>query len=199
MIDIVIVLLAAQASVPAAPASGDVPAKHEAAWTACRNEKGAVSYQDELKGCEALIAADDVDNGIRAVAHVNRGMLMAQASFLETAKDELDRAIALNPALGPAYYNRAMVLEAKGDRASAIADYGAAIERNPDMVEAYINRGIARARSGQQDLALADFNQAIALEPGSADIYGNRAVLLREMGRSKDADADEARAKELAK
>jgi tetratricopeptide (TPR) repeat protein len=187
---------------PASGMSSDVPAHHQAAWIACRNEKLDFSLEslgNEMEGCEALIAADDVDDEIKAIAHSNRGMLMAHASFLVTAKDELDRAIKLNPKLAPAYYNRAMVFEATGDRKGAIADYSTAIEINPKMVEAYINRGIARAKAEESVLALADFNKAIELEPGSVDLYENRAHLLRAMGRVKEAEADLVKVKELAK
>jgi len=183
-----------------APAtSGDVPAKYEAAWAACRNENLKGSFNHEMTGCGALIAAEEVDNEIKAIAHANRGMLMAQAGLLVTAKSELDEAIKLNPKLAPAYYNRGMVFEATAHAKAAIADYSAAITALPTMVEAYINRGIIYAQSGQSDLALADFNKAIELEPGSEDLYENRAQLLREMGRSAEADADLAKAKLLMK
>lgn len=194
-----VVILTIVAANPALAPSGDVPVTHEAAWTACRNEKGNVTFDDEMKGCEALIAADGIDNEIKAIAHANRGMLMTQTMFLQTARDELDRAIKLNPRLAPAYYNRAMLKEATRDPQGAIADYSTAIGINPKLVEAFINRGIARAKLGQNEPALADFNRAIELEPGSADLYENRAALFREMGRSDEAEADIAKAKQLAK
>jgi tetratricopeptide (TPR) repeat protein len=194
-----LMLLAVLAADPAPAVSGDVPPNREADWRLCRNEKGDISSSDELKGCEALIAADDVDNEIKAIAHANRGMLMAHTAFQMTAKDELDEAIKLNPKLAPAYYNRALLLAATGDPQSAVTDYSAAISILPTMVEAYINRGIIYAESGQSELALADFTKAIQLEPGSADLYQNRAALLRHMGRAAEAEADDAKAKQLAK
>src|SRR4051812_15666607 len=130
-----VMLVAALAADVAPPASADVSAKYQAAWTACRNEKLDFSQEGvdaEMKGCEALIGAgSEVDNEIKAVAHTNRGMLMAQASFLATARDELDTAIKLNPKLAPAYYNRAMIHAAREEMDLALADYGSAIALNP--------------------------------------------------------------------
>lgn len=198
-----VMFVAALAAGAAPPASADVPPKYEAAWTACRNEKLDFSSEGisaEFKGCEALIAAgSDVDNEIKAVAHTNRGMLMAQFSYLATARDELDTAIKLNPKLAPAYYNRGLLRERTGEADGAIADYSAAIAILPKMIEAYVNRGIIYAGAGKRDLALADFTRVIELEPGNADNYENRAHLLRDMGRGPEADADEAKAKQLAK
>lgn len=192
-------LLAAQAAVPPSPASADVPPAREAAWTACRNEKLTLAVADEMKGCEELIAAGDVDDGIKAVAHANRGMLMGLASQFAAAKEEMDTAIKLNPKLAPAYYNRALLAASSGDTKAAVADYTKAIEIVPVMTDAYINRGIIYATSGRNEAALADFNKAIELEPGSADLYENRAQLLQAMGRPAEAEADLAKAKELAK
>ena len=195
----VLLLIAALAADPQPALSGDVPASQEVNWTLCRNEKLNMSLEQELKGCEALIAAEDVDNEIKAIAHANRGMLMGQMSFFETAKSELDEAIRLNPKLAPAYYNRALIFAATGDPKSAAADYSSAISILPKMIEAYVNRGIIYAESGQSEQALADFSKVIELEPGNAENYENRAQLLRQMGRTVEADADDAKARELAK
>jgi tetratricopeptide (TPR) repeat protein len=197
-----LLLLLAAIAEPALNTPSEVPAHLQAAWVACRNEKldfSSEGFANEIEGCEALIKAKDVDSEVKAIAHTNRGMLMAQASFLVTAKDELDEAVELNPKLAPAYYNRALVLEATGDPKGAIADYSAAIEINPKMAEAFINRGIARAKIGDLAPALADFNKAIELEPTDADLYENRAHLLHQMGRQNEAEADMVKAKDLAK
>ena len=194
-----LMLLAALIADPRPTASGDVPTAQEANWTLCRNEKGTISVGDEIKGCEALIAANDVDNEIKAIAHTNRGMLMGQMSFFETAKSELDEAIRLDPKLAPAYYNRALLLAATDDPKSAVDDYSMAISILPKMVEAYVNRGIIYAKSDQSALALADFSKAIELEPGNADNYENRGQLLHKMGRVTEAMADMHMAMELAK
>ena len=195
--------VASLAAAQAQASSNDVPAKYQAAWDACRNEKLDFSREGvgaELKGCSDLIAATDLnDNEIKAIAHTNRGMLNGQANRFDVAKSEFDEAIKLNPKLAPALYNRALLFSTMGDTKAAVADYTAAISALPKMVEAYINRGIIFAQSGQLDLALADFSKAIELEPGSADNYENRAHLLRDMGRTADADADEAKARQLMK
>ena len=172
-------------------ASGDVPAKYEPAWTACRNETLKLSADDEMAGCETLIAAgNDVDNEIKAIAHANRGMLMAQFSYLATAKDELDAAIKLNPKLAPAYYNRAMIHAAEGEMDLAVTDYSSAVALNPKMVEAFVNRAIIYAESGKTDLAIADFTKVIELEPNVADGYANRGIALARSGQLEAALAD---------
>jgi tetratricopeptide (TPR) repeat protein len=198
---LLLISLAALSGESPTASSPDVPARYEAAWVACRNDKldfSAESTSAELRGCEALIAADAVDDEVKAIAHTNLGMLMSQASFFVTAKDELDTAIKLNPRLAPAYYNRALLHQSINEPDLAIRDYASAIGLNPKMVEAFANRGIIYAQSGKIDLAIADFTKEIELEPNVIDGYSNRGIARARSGQLEAALTDFDRAIALA-
>src|SRR5690606_11413928 len=68
-----------------------------------------------------------------------------------------------------------------------------AIEHAPALAAAWGNRGVLRYEAGDPEGAVADLTRAIDLgaEP---DLYANRAVALRALGRTAEAEADEARA-----
>ena len=195
----ILMMVAAVSADPGSQPVTDVPAARQAAWTKCRNEKGQLSAPIEMEGCDELIAAQDVDNEIKAIAHANRGMLMMPTLFRKTARDEFDRAIVLNPKLGPAYYNRGLLSALEGKLDEAIADYTRAVTAWPQISEAYVNRAIAYAESGKTELALQDFTKVIEIEPANAENYENRAALYHQLGREPEARADLAKAKSLGK
>ena len=194
-----VMMVAAMSADMASPPTPDVPPARQSAWTKCRNEKGQLSAAVEMEGCDELIAAQDIDNEIKAIAHANRGMLMMIMAFRVTARDEFDRAIALNPKLGPAYYNRGLLLDTQGKRDEAIADFTRAVAAWPQLTEAYVNRAIAYAETGKADLALADFTKVIEMEPANTENYKNRAAIYDQMGRKPEARADLAKAESLAR
>lgn len=194
-----LIMMAAISVDSAPPTTADVPPARQSAWTKCRNEKGQLSAVVEMEGCDELIAAQDVDHEIKAIAHANRGMLMMLMSFRVTARDEFDRAIALNPKLGPAYYNRGLLLATQGKRDEAIADFTRAVAAWPQMTEAYVNRAIAYAETDKAELALTDFTKVIEMEPANPENYENRAAILQQMGRRAEAEVDLAKAKSFSK
>ena len=66
------------------------------------------------------------------------------------------------------------------------------------MAPAYNGRGVAHLRLKQYAEASADFDAAIRLYPGFIDAYVNRSAARRAAGDQAGADADAAKARELA-
>jgi lipoprotein NlpI len=179
------------------PAVAATPA-FEKTWEACRNEAGKLPLlPDELEGCEAVIASPEAPAENRAIAHTNRGMIMAKANFLVTAKDEYDRAIALDPRLAAAYYNRAVLHTDLEEFASAKADLDKAIELNPKMEVAFLQRGVVYAQTKNFLAAIADFDKVIQLESDAADAYLMRGYAKLELGQKAEGEADVAKAKSI--
>ena len=177
--------------------AGAAPTLDEA-WAACRNEDGKLPLiPDEIQGCEAVIASG-ASAEMRAIAHTNRGMIMAQANFFVTAKDEYDRAIKLDPTLAGAYYNRAVLSsDVLNELASAKADLDKAVELDPKFANSYLQRGVVNARMEEFGAAVADFDNAIRLQPTDALAYINRGYAKLARGQKAEGEADIAKAKSI--
>ena len=180
-----------------------IPAKAaptiDESWAACRNERGKLPLiPDEIRGCEAVIASAKATAEMKAIAHTNRGMIMAQANFFVTARSEYDRAIALDPTLAGAYYNRAVLsADVMKDFAAAKADLDKAVRIDPKFADAFLQRGVVKATTGDFQGAVADFDEAIGLHPSDALAYLNRGHAKIELGQKAEGEADIAKAKSI--
>jgi tetratricopeptide (TPR) repeat protein len=96
---------------------------------------------------------------------------LVEANDPPRAIESLDKAIALDARLGPAYVLRARAKLAAGteaERASALEDLAEALRLEPDTAEAYFVRaGVARAVEDYAG-AVADLRRALALDPRNA-------------------------------
>jgi tetratricopeptide (TPR) repeat protein len=114
-----------------------------------------------------------------AVAHMNRGVELAQQKYFDAATEEFGKAIKKNPNDARAYANRgtayrqgARAALADGDQEgastkyqSAMADFSKGIELSPKDASLYQERGGAEIELKQYDAALADLNKALELKP----------------------------------
>ena len=69
---------------------------------------------------------------------------------------------------------------------------------DPSMALAYNARGYAHYRMKQYPEAVADYDKAILLNPSYTNAYLNRSWARRTSGDTPGADADAAKAKDLA-
>ncbi len=105
---------------------------------------------------------------------------------LSAAKD-LKRAVALEPACGPAQaeLGRAFLLLGDGPNAEAALRKGAQLL--PDDAEAHSAFGIALLALGKTDEALVELTRARTIDPGSAARRGNLGTVLFMRGRVAEA------------
>ena len=80
--------------------------------------------------------------------------------------------------------------------AEAETAFTAALAVHPESPECLYNRAISREGQGNWPGALDDLNRAIDLRP-EADFYARRATILRKLGRTAEAAADAATARQL--
>jgi regulator of sirC expression with transglutaminase-like and TPR domain len=131
---------------------------------------------------------------IKLVANVlnSRGMACERVDDLKKAREDYEKAIAVNPDYANAYNNRGNIKAKQKRYAEAMADYNRAIDSNGQFTEAYCNRGMARENLGDLAGALEDFDRAIELAPKYSDAYfrrGNVRELLGDYnGALKDYD-----------
>ena len=132
---------------------------------------------------------------------------LAEDGF-DSAIDNLNKAIELNPEHADAYHERGRAYTYKNDYDKAIADFDRALELDPNDMDtevlragAYALRGVAYYEAGDYDSAIADFNGVIAdldkiieLDPNNADanILVANAYLVRGVAYYEEGDYDKA-------
>jgi len=73
------------------------------------------SPEPQIRGCTALINAENETTPLRAVAHNNRGDAYIAQGNLEAAINDYDQAIGLNPDFARPFNNRGFAYLKKGD------------------------------------------------------------------------------------
>jgi tetratricopeptide (TPR) repeat protein len=124
------------------------------------------------------------------VSYYSRALAYDEMGQFESAIEDYDKAIALNPSFTNAYNNRGLDFYEIGQLDRAIADFDHAISLNPAHAQAYYNRGLVFDKMGQLDKALADYDRAISLSPYDVDAYNNRGKVFSRIGQLDRAIAD---------
>jgi Tfp pilus assembly protein PilF len=122
--------------------------------------------------------------------YLKEGRRLLALGQYDLARAEIDKALAIAPYLGEAYYQRGCVHEAKGELDQALADLDHALRSDPQIALAYLHRGRIRTHKGDLDAALADFDQLMIMRPNDAETYLHRGVCLAKKGILSDAILD---------
>jgi tetratricopeptide (TPR) repeat protein len=105
--------------------------------------------------------------------HEELGALYLKKHMLAEAKQELDRAIALDPTSGAAFYQLGRLSIATGQPQSGIAYLKKALQFDPGLMNAHASLGEAYLRAGDASRAAAELKEA-----SSIDYYGDIHYLL---------------------
>src|SRR5215213_95929 len=133
--------------------------------------------------------------------YLNSAVANVRDNKPDSALDDLDKAVELNPRLASAYILRGNLRGQKKDVEGALSDYDRAIELSPDargMEVAYNNRSVIRLSKGDITGALTDINNAIRLNPRVGAFYNQRAIVLLQEGGAEGSVADYEKALELS-
>ena len=125
-----------------------------------------------LRAMEAIIGADQ-----NALLHANLGRVYLAQKRVPLARQELDKAVALDPNLTPALLFLAQLHLDNHDWAAA----GDALERarsqDPQNAGIHLNLGIAYRGLGRFEDARAAYQKALDLDPNNPDPHLNLALL----------------------
>lgn len=110
-----------------------------------------------------------------AIAYNNRGVAYGAAGDPDSAIEDYDRALALDPDYAIAYSNRGLAHLAKGAFVAALEDYDRAIERDPAYGPAYANRCWLFGFMGYGEQALTDCERSLSLGPNDPVTLDSRA------------------------
>ncbi len=115
-----------------------------------------------------------------------RGLLLLAHDEDERAAADLQKAVALNPALWRAQNGLGVLADKKGDHETAITYYDVAIEMVPNSAITLNNRGYSRYLLGDFELARTDLLKA-ATELGYEQAWVNLGVVYAAEGDYADA------------
>lgn len=140
----------------------------------------------------ALVAANPDDPWARVTA----GRIYGYFGMRAEALAEIDRALAIAPA-PYLYVNRSEVRE-RTDWDARLADVEAALAIAPNDATALSAKASILTDRGEPAAAAEVYAQAIAEGPADAGLFNSRGMVLAKAGRTDEAEADFAKARELA-
>jgi tetratricopeptide (TPR) repeat protein len=117
---------------------------------------------------------------------------------LTIALADLDKAVAMNPALAAAHYTRGVVHLELRDPDKAMTDLNTAVALNRRFAPAYGVRGRVFAQKGDHDRAIADYSKALEFDPKHAETWYRRGASWKGKGVFDQALADLSEAIRLA-
>lgn len=138
--------------------------------------KDAVSPQQRIAACAALIEAAKDDTKALVAALIDRAAAMCGSHRAEQAPSDLDRAIALDPKNARAYRERAKCYRVIGRLDRALADANEAVRLDPTNADAFETRGNVFNINRQYDRAIDDYNAALRLDPNFAQAFMDRGA-----------------------
>jgi tetratricopeptide (TPR) repeat protein len=155
---------------------------------------GLRSGDDEARDRAAALFAQ-----LPADAEVSPDDLVSLAKWrmkrgdFDTAREDLGRAIELDPENADAYFQLGMIAMRSGHSAAAIAGFGKSAELRPDSAIDHMNLGIAHYQASHLPEAIAAFRAAVERR---SDLNAARLLLAQALavrGSIDEADAEYAR------
>jgi len=150
-----------------------------------------------LKIFSLAIQSNKLEGPVLARAYFDRGNVHHDMDDAESAMDDYNTALGINPQFADAYFNRAVCFREKNELDRALEDYRMSMALNPDDELAHNNMGYVYFRKGEYELAVKEYSRAIELRPEYARAYGNRAFAWLALGREDLARKDAEKAGEL--
>jgi tetratricopeptide (TPR) repeat protein len=172
---------ASKKRIPADPAEAELNnllATAQAAMDKKDYPAAAQSYQEYL--------AKKPDN---AVAHFELGYADMSMRRLADAKGEYEKAISLDPSLGPAYLNLGLTL-VDSDPAAAVPNLQKALELIPNQPGPKFLLGMAFEHTGKLAAAVEQYQAAEALDGADFNIRYSLARALSASGRASEAEPE---------
>jgi len=125
----------------------------------------------------------------RAAKQLQEGMRLLAPGNYRDAVARFDRAIAIWPRLGEAYFERGMAYQYLNQIDRALADFNRAVAVDPSLAHAYDAQGAIYRSRGDFPGAMQAFAKAIQIAP-DADAYFERGQTYESLGEHLKAVAD---------
>lgn len=105
----------------------------------------------------------------------------------ESALEQYDAAITIDPRFAPAYLARGLLSRSLNPRYDILSELNKAIEYDPRYVDAYLERATYRASNQDFDLALTDLELALEIMPTNPHVYLELAKVHLALGQNETA------------
>jgi tetratricopeptide (TPR) repeat protein len=115
-------------------------------------------------------------------ADLSKQATEAKTAALTSAKEALDKAIALKSDYTPASYYQAFVAERQGDLAEAVKSMELVKATDPSDVGVGIQLGLLYLRQGKNDLAQAELERVLTIAPDFANARWYLSVIYEDKG-----------------
>ena len=122
-----------------------------------------------------------------AKKHVRKGYDHYKENRFKLAKEELSRAIEINPENAEAYFWRARTSIRMGQYSEAIGDLREVVDLNPSYSPAYDNLGWLFMRRNKYDESLTHLNKSIELKPDNGWAHYMRSRVFFKKGELQKA------------
>lgn len=106
---------------------------------------------------------------------------------LNSAIQNLNKAIDKNHTFYKAYYNLGCIFASKGSYLLASNNFELTIKHNKTFAPAYYNLACCQMKLKNYAIAKKNFIKALEIEPTNKDIYFNLAYCYKKLGKEKDA------------
>lgn len=144
--------------------------------------------ETSMRACTRMIQSGQYSGTSLAYIYRGRGYWKDRKGDYDSALEDFDEAVRLDPKHVEGYDYRASVWRNKGNLERAIADLDMAIRLDPTYAAAYYRRGEIYQEKGDLDKARSDYNATLAV-PTKNRI----AQWAQDMAREKLADLPKPR------
>ena len=148
------------------------------------DNRAAILESRELLRLKPSIARDDRS---RAVLHFSHATVLHSFGDFDTAIEDYQAAIRLNPAYPEAHKGLGQVFLHKGNLDGAIAELKESVRLKPEDAQTHRNLGSALLLKNDLNGALAEVGEAIRLEPNNPQGHYFLANLYRAKSMPKEA------------
>ncbi len=144
------------------------------------NPDDAIAYYTEV------IGLDPTDTSIVSIAYYSRGLAYAEKGEVDSAIENYNESIQLNPDFADAYNNRGSAYNQKGEIDRAIADYNQAIQLKHDNILFYNNRSMALLRAQEWEKAKSDLTIARNMGEDIVALFRNSFSSLEDFEQKQE-------------
>ena len=142
---------------------------------------------------EVLISSERLNE--RLNYYLNKGREDLDLGNYDSALDNFNKTIELDPTVWQAYHNRAIIKFDRKDFSGAFVDYTKAIELNSDgFYWSFYNRGLISFKLEDWRGAIDDYSKAIELNSANDLAYHNRAYSKQKLNDYEGAIDDYSKA-----
>jgi tetratricopeptide (TPR) repeat protein len=122
-------------------------------------------------------------------AYICRADIKMAMGDINGSKDDLEKALVLQPSKLDIYINMGMLELSRGNVDIAFQYYDKAVSLNKNNPQAYFYRALAKMENNRYKEALADMDTSISLKP-YAQSYYYRGLINAKLGNTKNTSAD---------